>query len=100
VSVTLISCRGVLAPIDRDPNSVLRYGLDLSQWLARGDSVLTVQITAQVGVTADQPTVSGPVVLCRVSGGTVGQPASVTLRWTTMQGDIDERTLHFRVVER
>lgn len=98
MSITILP--GNLLSAERDPDSVLRYGLDLRDVLAPGDSVAGCTIPAQLGVTADQPTVSGSTVLCRVAGGAVGQPASVTLRWTTAQGDTDERTIHFRVVQR
>ena len=97
MSYTLIN--GVHS-IDRDPGSTLRYGFDVRDTLAPGDTLATVSISDQAGVTADQAGATGTVVQCRVAGGTVGQPARVTLRWTTAQGDVDERTLNFRVVQR
>jgi hypothetical protein len=99
MSITLLPGSNLLSA-DKDPDATLRYGLDLRDVLAGGDAVQSVTISAQTGVTADQPTVSGSTVLCRVAGGTVGQPASVTLRWVTAQGDTDERTLHFRITQR
>lgn len=86
--------------IDRDPNTTLRYGFDVRDRLASGDSVVSCSISAQAGVTADQPTFAGTAVQCRVTGGTVGQAASVTLRWSTAQGDTDEQTINFRMVQR
>jgi hypothetical protein len=98
MSITILP--GNLLSVERDPDATLRYGFDLRDVLAPGDSVQSVSISQQSGVTADQATVSGSTVLCRVSGGTAGQPASVTLRWVTAQGDTDERTLHFRLTQR
>lgn len=97
MSYTLVN--GALQ-IDKDPAAVLRYGVDVRDVLASGDSLAGCAISAQAGITADQPAITGTVALCRVSGGTVGQAASVTLRWTTAQGDTDERTITFRVVQR
>lgn len=86
--------------IDKDPASSLRYGLDVAGLLETGDTISAVTIPAQAGVTATQAGYSGTVVSCRVAGGTAGDVGSVTLRWTTTQGDTDERTLLFRVVDR
>jgi hypothetical protein len=97
MSYTLV---GGIYTIDRDPHTTLRYGFDVRDRLAAGDSITGVSIAAQVGVTADQPTYVASSVQCRVTGGTVGQPASVTLRWTTAQGDTDEQTINFRMVQR
>jgi hypothetical protein len=91
---------GGVYTIDRDPHTTLRYGFDVRDRLASGDSIASVSISAQAGVTADQPTFAGTAVQCRVTGGTVGQPASVTLRWVTAQGDTDEQSISFRVVQR
>lgn len=89
-----------LYTIDRDPHTTLRYGFDVRDRLASGDSIVSCSISAQTGIAADQPTFVGASVQCRVSGGTVGQPASVTLRWTTAQGDTDEQTIMFRIMQR
>lgn len=86
--------------IDKDPAASLRYGLDIAGVLADADAIQAVTIPEQSGVTAAQAGHSGTVVSCRVSGGTAGEVGSVTLRWQTTQGDTDERTMLFRVVER
>ena len=86
--------------IDKDPAASLRYGFDIAGILADGDTITGITIPAQAGVTATQAGYSGTVVSCRVAGGTAGDTGSVTLRWTTTQGDTDERTLLFRLVER
>lgn len=86
--------------IAKDPNSSLRYGLDVAGLLEAGDSIASVSELGAVGVTAGSASYSGAVITVRVSGGTAGQTGSVTLRWTTTQGDTDERTLYFAVAER
>lgn len=86
--------------IDKGPRSSLRYGFDVAGILADGDAIVAVTIFSQSGVVADRAGHSGTVVHCRVAGGTAGQLGSVILRWQTAQGDTDERTMLFRVVER
>ena len=88
--------------IDKDPAASLRYGFDVAGLLASSDTISpgAVTISGQSGVTATQPGATGAVVSCRVAGGTAGEIGSVTLRWVTTQGDTDERTLLFRLVER
>lgn len=88
------------AVIDKDPDASLRYGVNVADVIAEGDTVAGASIAEQSGVTAASASYSGTVVSCRVSGGTAGQTGSVTLRWTTVGGDTDDRTLYFRVRER
>lgn len=78
----------------------LRFGLDVAGLLAAGDTIAGVTIAEQTGVTASAATVTSTVVSCRVAGGSAGETGAVTLRWTTAQGDIDERTMLFRLVDR
>lgn len=81
----------------KDPQASLRYGFDVADLLAPGDSVTAASIQAQDGITATDAQFAGTEVYCRVSGGVVGQSGSVVLRWTTTQGDVDERTLAFNI---
>lgn len=86
--------------IVKDPDASLRYGIDVAGLLHDSDAVSSASVSASSGVTAAAASYSGTIVSVRVSGGTAGQLGSVTLRWTTAQGDTDERTLYFDVVER
>jgi hypothetical protein len=83
----------------KDPAASLRYGFDVVDLLAPGDTLATVSITEQTGITAADPQYAGTAVFCRVSGGAAGQQGQVTLRWTTAQGDTDERTLRFTLLD-
>lgn len=84
----------------KDPDASLRYGVDVAAVLASGDSLAGATIHDAEGVTAASAGVSGTVASMRVSGGTPGQRGRATLRWTTTQGDTDERTLVFDIQER
>jgi hypothetical protein len=87
--------------IDKDPDASLRYGIDVAGLLQAGDSLASAAVQGTpVGVTAGSASYSGTVISVRVSGGVVGDVGSVTLRWTTTQGDTDERTLYFNVLQR
>lgn len=81
----------------KDPQASLRYGFDVADMLAGGDSVTGASIQSQQGVVATDAQFSGTEVYCRVSGGTAGQTGTVVLRWTTAQSDVDERTLTFTI---
>jgi uncharacterized protein (DUF697 family) len=86
--------------IVKDPQASLVYGLDVTDVLATGDAVAGASVAASSGVTVGAADYNGNVVSVRVSGGSVGTAASVTLRWTTALGDIDERTINFRIAQR
>lgn len=86
------------------------YQIDAAPINGLANGSTSAAISASVGVAprvrvvillgSMQPAAGGTVVSCRVAGGTAGETGSVTLRWTTAQGDTDERTLLFRLVER
>lgn len=86
--------------IAKDPDASLRYGIDVAGLLHASDAVTGASIASASGVSAASASYSGTLVSARVSGGTPGQTGSVTLRWTTAQGDTDERTLYFDVTQR
>lgn len=87
--------------IDKDPNAVLDYAPDFTDWLDLiTDTIASHTATAAGGVVVDSSSVVGKTVVVWVSGGTVGTPASVTVRITTVGGRIDDRTIYFRIRER
>jgi len=88
--------------IDRDPNAILDYKVDLTDWLdAQTDTLLTAVEVADrtVGVVVDSVTIVGKTIVVWVSGGTTGQPASATIRFTTAGGRTDDRSLFFKIRE-
>jgi hypothetical protein len=88
--------------IDRDPNAILDYKIDLTEWLdAQSDALLTaVEATDRtVGVVVDSVTIVGKTIVVWISGGTIGDPASVTIRFTTSGGRTDDRSLFFKIKE-
>lgn len=96
--VTVAGKRTIL----KDPNAHLDYTIRLTKWLASNtpvDTIASVAPAGVVGVTLEGVTFVGPYVVLWVSGGTVGSPASVTVRITTTGGRIDDRTIYFRIKE-
>lgn len=86
--------------VEKDPDSKLKYFFDWSAWLIDStDSILTAEYVTAGDVTAEPSTISAGVASVLVSGGVVGQDASVACRITTASGMIDDRSLNFKIVE-
>lgn len=87
--------------IAKDPDAELDYPFNWGDWLADvGDAMVSVEFIAE-GVTAAPIGIpENGVAGVMVSGGEVGQAASVTGRIVTAEGRKDDRTLHFKIVER
>lgn len=88
--------------INKDPNAILDYTFDFTDWLAAvSDTISSVTFPAVVGVTvAGSAITAGKKVVAWVSGGTVGLPASLTARIVTTGGRTDDRTIYFKIKER
>lgn len=86
----------------KDPNGVLDYTFDFTDWLAlSSDTIASATFPSPVGVTVNgSGIVAGKKVVVWVSGGTAWVPASVTARVVTTGGRIDERTINFKIAER
>jgi len=93
--------------IEKDPSANIQYGLDFTDYLQTGDSVLTATVTLET-ITGDAtplafPTdaatdvvVTNPLVNIRVEGGTANNIYTVKCVITTNNGDTDARS--FRIV--
>ena len=83
----------------------LTNGTDTSDWLAAGETITAFKVTADTGITIDQPVpaalINGDtVVQVWVSGGTAGVRYAVACKITTSAGRTDERTIFIDVYER
>ena len=90
----------------KDPDAVLDYTFDWTDWLAAADDPDDVITTADCEAST---TVSGTVdatyhdasrVTAWVSGGEVGEQITLRCRITTQAGRIDDRTVYLKVKER
>lgn len=85
--------------IRKDPQAVLDYVFDWTDWLAEnGDAIASYSVTVD-GVTKDSDSRVGARVTAWLSGGTVDTIASVTCRVVTNStpARTDERTIYLRI---
>lgn len=88
--------------IRKDPSATLDYTFDWTDWLTEnGDAIASYSVSVD-GVTKDTDSRVGAQVTAWVSGGTVGDVASVTCRVTTNStpARVDERTIYLRIENR
>lgn len=86
----------------KDPDAVLDYSWDWSNWLEAGETIVTASVTAETGITKDSETNDTTSVTAWLSGGTAGESYTVTCRITTnsVPARTDERSIILRVRER
>lgn len=92
----------------QDPQAVLDYTLDWSNWLVEDDFLAHVSFTAPDGINILSQNVSDSVVTDRenvcatvwLSGGTVGVTYNVTCHIVTDGGREDDRTFQLVIRQR
>lgn len=77
----------------KDPNAVLDYQWDWSEWLAVGETIASHTVTVPTGLTLDSSTASTTTVTAWLSGGTAGTTYTVTCRVTTSAGRTDDKSI-------
>jgi hypothetical protein len=86
--------------IDKDPDAVLDYSIDWTDWLADvSDTISTATVTVS-GITKNSETNTATKVTAWLQGGTPAQTPSATYRIVTAGGRTDERTIYFNIKER
>lgn len=84
----------------KDPESVLDFQCDWSDWMAAGDSISTSSWAAEAGITVDSDSNTAATATVWLSGGTAGNSYNATNTIVTSQGRTDERTIVVKVRER
>lgn len=84
----------------KDPDSVLDFAFNWADWLDAAEEITSSEVIASPGITVDSSSNTTDTVVVWLSGGTAGQPYTVTNRITTNQGRTDDRTMTIRVLER
>lgn len=87
----------------KDPHARLDFHWDWTGWLADGDTITAAEIVTVTGdglAVDGDPVVNGPRVTVWLVGGTVPQKCQVTLRVTTAQGRVDDRTMYLQITDR
>jgi len=96
----------VIKPICiKDPNAILDYPIDWSVWLSGIDATYSSHLVISTGsIVIDSSSHLNGVVTVIISGGTVGETASFTIRMTaTVAGGgtrVDDRTFYLEIAER
>lgn len=88
------------AVIEKDPNAVLDYSIDLTDWLSDPLDTLTSLLVLGTGVTVLTYSFTGAICTAWVSGGTEGDRAIVTFRFTTTGGRTDDRSIYLKIKSR
>lgn len=86
--------------LKKDPDAVLDFGFDWSDWLATGETISTSEWTVEDGITKDSDTNDTTKSTIWLSGGTAGITYELTNTITTSASRTDERSMKIRVVER
>jgi hypothetical protein len=84
----------------KDSDAVLDYEFNYEEWLSPSEVISSYVIIASPGITVDSDTNTTDKVTVWLSGGTAGQPYTVTCRITTNQSRTDDRTMTIRVINR
>ena len=84
-----------LAP-NKDPNSIIDYGCDWTDWLAQGEVISTSTWTVPTGLTSVSTVKENFVTSIFLSGGTVGTTYTLTNRITTNQSRTEDASMYIR----
>jgi hypothetical protein len=88
------------AYIEKDPYAVLDYSLDWTNWMPSGDTITSISVTADSGITIDSTTNTDFIATAYISGGTAGTIYNVEYKIVTTNGLQDSRNFRIKVVER
>jgi hypothetical protein len=84
----------------KDPDAVLDYTLNWTDWLVSGDTITAATSTPDSGITVDSTSFTTTATTTWLSGGTAGTTYSVVVHVTTDDGREDDRTITIAVQDR
>lgn len=84
----------------KDPEAVLDYAFDWSDWLEDDETISSHDVTVGTGLTKDSAGESAGMVTAWLSGGTHNEDYIVACKVTTSLSRTDERSINIRVRER
>ena len=90
----------VLDNFPHDPDAVLDYAFDWSDWLESAETISSHEVTVESGITKDSDSESDGIVTVWLSGGTHGEDYIVACEISTSLGRTDERSINIRCRER
>lgn len=86
--------------IVKDPDAVLDYTLDFTDWLALVTDTIVSHTVVVTGVVKNSSSNTTKLVTMWISGGAVGVTGSAVVRIVTAAGRIDDRTIYFKIKAR
>ena len=84
----------------KDPDAVLDYSFDWSDWLGVAETISSHLIDADTGIVVDSDSEATGVVSVWLSGGSVGETYGVRCEIETNESRTDERTMFIKVKQR
>lgn len=90
----------VLTSFLKDPDSILDYSFDWSDWLESGESISSHIVVVDSGITVDDSGYSSTVVTIWLSGGTAGTNYNIACKIVTSESRTVERSITIRCRER
>lgn len=88
------------AYIEKDPYAQLDYSLDFTNWMPTGDTLNSVTVTADAGITVVSTSNTDYVATAIISGGTAGTIYNIEYKITTTNALQDSRNIRIKVLER
>lgn len=85
--------------VTKDPESVLDYLWDFTEWLAASETISSHVVVCDAGITKDSSSNDDTGVTVWLSGGSPGSTYGVTVQAVTNQGRTVDRTVKFLVNE-
>ena len=90
----------MISTFKKDPDAVLDFLFDWSQWLLFNEIISSYTIIPDSGLTVDSTSQSNSVVTVWISGGTAGKTYELECKILTSISRIDKRTMTIEVVSR
>lgn len=84
----------------QDPQAVLDWTIDWSDWLPTGDVISAHTVTAPTGITKNSSSDTDTTVTAWITGGTIGTRYPIVYHITTVNGRQDDRTITLLTQER
>ncbi len=84
----------------KDPDAILDWEFDWSDWLQDGETISSYVVTVPSGLTLASHAESDGLVTAWCSGGTSGGSYVVACKIVTSEGRTDERSLRLEVEDR
>ena len=86
----------------KDPDAILDYKVDWSEWLDTDETISTQTTLASTGITVESSGIfdSSTSVVAWLSGGTANSRYRITSRITTSAGRTDDRSYMVSIKER